>query len=179
MPLSNSPKPTNEIKQHKWIYSFFIIYSWTEWISIFSLDIWGRKHHVSKVHILMTDTESKSWLVLLYRRLATNALISGPHFIMTCRTRVKFIAMMTKEGSNKIANFMSLCKGVTMTLKLLLQWICIFYSTLIAIILRDYNAAFLCHCWFLLYPTQRVAEGIMFLTRLSYFYSQRNSSETA
>ena len=106
-------------------------------------------------------------------------LSPGLTLSMTCRTRVKFIAMMTKEGSNKIANFMSLCKGVTMTLKLLLQWICIFYSTLIAIILRDYNAAFLCHCWFLLYPTQRVAEGIMFLTRLSYFYSQRNSSETA
>ena len=63
---------------------------------------------------------------------------------------------MTKEGCTKIVNFMNPQAGVLVqgcghmscsenalssTLSL--------YSTLIVIVLRDYDAAFLCYCWFL------------------------------
>ena len=62
--------------------------------------------------------------------------------------------MMTKEGSTKNCKFhdprswgssarawpyQSYSKNV-------LYFVLLIYSTLIAIVLRDYNAAFLCHC---------------------------------
>ena len=63
--------------------------------------------------------------------------------------------MMTKEGSTKIVNFMNpgaggLVQGHDHTshnVKKHYLFITLsIYSTLIAIVLRDYNAAFLCYC---------------------------------
>ena len=62
--------------------------------------------------------------------------------------------MMTKEGSTKIVNFMTPRAGVLMLgrghishySEYVLSSTLSIYSTLIAIVLRDYDAAFLYHC---------------------------------
>ena len=67
-----------------------------------------------------------------------------------------YIAMMTKEGSTQIVNFMTPGAGVLMLgrghishYSELLSSTLSIYSTLIAILLRDYDAAFLFHGFFI------------------------------
>ena len=67
--------------------------------------------------------------------------------------QTKCIVMMTKEGSSKIVNFMTPGAGVLMLgrshishySEYVLSSTLSIYSTLIAIVLRDYDAAFLYH----------------------------------
>ena len=60
--------------------------------------------------------------------------------------------MMTKEGSTKIINFMTPWAGVLMLGRGHISHIVNLHSTLsikitlIAILLGDYNATYLCHC---------------------------------
>ena len=64
--------------------------------------------------------------------------------------------MMTKEGFTKIVNFMTLGAGVLMLRRghtshyseYVVSSTPLIYSTLIAIVLRDYDAAFLYHSRF-------------------------------
>ena len=68
--------------------------------------------------------------------------------------QTKCIVMMTKEGSTKIVNFMTLRPGALMLGRghishysdYVLSSILSIYFTLIAIVIKDYDAAFLCHC---------------------------------
>ena len=65
---------------------------------------------------------------------------------------------MTKEGSTKIVNFMTPRAGVLMLglaiynishySEYVLSSTLSIYSALIALVLRDYDAAYLFHCWF-------------------------------
>ena len=63
--------------------------------------------------------------------------------------------MMTKEGSTKIVNFMTPRAGVLMLgyghishySEYVISSTLSIYSTLIAFVLRDYDAAFLYHRW--------------------------------
>ena len=78
--------------------------------------------------------------------------------------------MMTVEGSTKFINFMTPgaeflmsergyinhCSELSSTLSI--------YSTLIAMVLRDYNAAFLCYCCFLFNPPERSSGGYIEIT---------------
>ena len=69
--------------------------------------------------------------------------------------QIKCIVIMTKEGSTKIVNFMNPVVGVLVLghghishivkMHVISSTLSI-YSTLIAIVLRDYNVAFLRHC---------------------------------
>ena len=78
---------------------------------------------------------------------------------------------MTKEGSAKTVNFIS---SAARGLMLGRGYICLycdyalFYTlsiALVAIVLREYNAAFLCHCWFL------------FILWLASWYANMSSSD--
>ena len=67
---------------------------------------------------------------------------------------IKFIGMMIKEGSTKIVHFvagvrMEGCGHISHFNDYRLSYTLSKYSTLVHIILREYNIAFLCHCWFL------------------------------
>ena len=78
-------------------------------------------------------------------------LSSGALFRQT-----KCILMITNEGYVKIVNFITPGGGVLMLerghmchhSKYAPSSTLSIYSTLIAVVLRDYNAAFQCHCWF-------------------------------
>ena len=68
--------------------------------------------------------------------------------------QTKYIVMMTKERSTQIVNFITHGAGVLMLGRGLISHYCEYvssstlsiYITLIAIVLREYNVAFLCHC---------------------------------
>ena len=72
---------------------------------------------------------------------------------------LQYKARMTKVGSAKIVNFITIGAGGLMLgrgyishySEYALSSTLSIYITLIAIVLREYNAAFLCHCWFFIY----------------------------
>ena len=57
---------------------------------------------------------------------------------------------MTKEGSDKIVNFITIGAGGMMLgcryVSHYSEYYLLLYITLIVIVLSEYNAAFLCHC---------------------------------
>lgn len=62
-------------------YSIFNIYHRTEGTPSISLVIFARKRHMSKVEIVTTGTEWKTWRSALYRRPAVIAVLVDRRFI--------------------------------------------------------------------------------------------------
>ena len=85
--------------------------------------------------------------------------ISSPLLVYTRAwiRQIKYKAIMTKERSVMIVNFITLGAGGLMLgrgyishySEYALSSTLSIYITLIAIVLREYNTAFLCNCWFL------------------------------
>ena len=71
--------------------------------------------------------------------------------------KIKYKAIMTKDGSARIANFITIGAGSLMLgrgyishySEYALSYTLSIYITLIAIVLSEYKYAFLCHCLFL------------------------------
>ena len=71
--------------------------------------------------------------------------------------QIKCIVMITKEGSTKTVNFLTPSAELDVIGRCHVRYIGEYaisstlwiYTIFIVIVLSDYNAAFLCHCWFL------------------------------
>ena len=89
--------------------------------------------------------------------------------------QTKYKAITTKGGSAKIVNFITIgaggfvigCGYISHYSEYVLSSTLSIYITLIAIVLREYNAAFLCRCLFL-YPRVRPITFLWFDFALPY-----------
>ena len=83
-------------------------------------------------------------LCCIRHRVKMHHLFKNLFYSQVWIRQTKYIVMMTKEGSTKIINFMTPREGFLY--KVLAILVLSIYSTLIAFILKGYNAAFLCYC---------------------------------
>ena len=135
--------------------------------SVFSNDNQGSKDLPNSYISWPLGPGFLCWDVIIRTSLIVKMHYFSKNFILYSQALIrqsKYMVMMTREGSTKIVNFMTpvarvLVQGSGHIIKSL-YWICvIFYSINIYICstlvelsnLRDYNAAFLCHCGFLFF----------------------------